>query len=168
MKNNEIIKKFTWRDSAEARLEYFSPLFGKNIEVRVITINNDCISDRSLQVVNDFLDLSHLHLEKIKQFLWEDCKLCCDVTSYGFEVPDGKDEVQINHQEFGVFNGDDALEKSTLKYLLVLEDDQENYSNNYGRLLFDNEWNSHLSTIVMKNGNIVGYGDSGLHLGKWE
>jgi hypothetical protein len=168
MTKNEILTRVTWRDSTEARFECFSSLLGKNSEVHILTINDHSISERSFQVIHDFIDLSDVHLERMKQFLWEDCKLNCEISSYGFDVPDGRDEVQINHQEFGVFNGDDALEKSTLSYLLISEYDQENYSNNYGRLQFDNEWNSHLTTIVMKNGNLVGCGDSGLHIGQWE
>jgi hypothetical protein len=168
MKKEEIPAHVIWRDSTEARLEYFSPQFEKNNEIRIFTISDNCISDRSFQIIDDFLSLSDVHLEKIKQFLWEDCKLNCETSSYGFEVPDGKNEVEINHEEFGVLTGDDAFKKSTLKYLLISEYDQENYPNNYGHLQFDNEWNSHSTTIVMKNGNIVGYGDSGLNIGRWE
>jgi hypothetical protein len=168
MIRKELLTRVTWRDSAEARLEYFSPLFGKNSDIHILTITDGSISERSFQIIEDFLGLSDLHLEKIKQFLWEDCKLNCEISSYGFDVPDGRNEVQINHEEFGVQTGDDALKKSTLKYLLISEYDQESYPNNYGHLQFDNEWNSHLTTIVMKNGNIVGCGDSGLNLGQWE
>jgi hypothetical protein len=168
MTKKEILARVTWRSSTEARFECFSPLFGKNSEVHVLTASDSRISERSFHTINDFLGLSDVHLEGIKQLLWEDCKLNCEISSYGFDVPDGSDEVQINHQAFGVFNGNDALEKSALRYLLISEDDQESYPNNYGRLQFDNEWNSHLSTIVMKNGTIVGCGDSGLHIGKWE
>jgi hypothetical protein len=32
---------------------------------------------------------------------------------------------------------------------------------------FDNEWNSHL-TIVIRNGEAVGYGDSGVNVGEFE
>lgn len=168
MIKEEILKLVTWRDSKEARFECFSPMFEKNVDVYILTNNDHTIADRSFQIVNDFLTISHQHIEKIKNFLWEDCKLNCEATSYGFDVPDGKDEVEVNHEEFGVFNGADALAKSTLKYLLISEDDQESYPNNYGHLPFDNEWNSHLTTVVMKNGEIVGWGDSGLYLGEYE
>jgi hypothetical protein len=164
----DILQRITWRDSREARCEFFSPVLERTIKVHVLTRADERISDRSIQIINDFLGLSHTHLDTIKQYLWDNCKLNCESSSYGFDVPDGADEGQINHQEFGVFNQDDALEKSTLKYLLISEDDQEDYPNNYGRLQFDNEWNSHLTTIVMKNAGIVGAGDSGLYLGSWE
>ena len=107
-------------------------------------------------------------IEIIKNFLWEDCKQACDASDYGFDVPDGKNITEVNHEEFGVFNGEDALAKSFFDGLLIIEGDQDEYANNYGFLHFDNEWNSHLTTVVMKNGSIVGCGDSGLWLGEYE
>lgn len=168
MTNEEILKHLVWRDANEARLVCFSSVLGCKVDVHVLTENEERISPRSLQVIHDFLGLSLDQFEKIKQFLWQDCKLCCDVTSYGFHVPDDSDEVQVNHDEFGVHGPDDAFEKSSLKYLLVAESDQQSYLGNFGRLTFDNEWNSHLTTVVMKNGAIVGYGDSGLNIGRFE
>lgn len=168
MTKEEILKLVAWHDSQEARFECFSPIFEKNAGIHILTNTDHSISDRSFRTVNDFLNLNHKHIELIQNFLWEDCKLNCELTSYGFDVPDGKDEVGVNHEEFGVFNGEDALAKSTFIYLLISEDDQEEYPSNYGHLRFDNEWNSHLTTVVMKNGEIVGWGDSGLYLGEYE
>jgi hypothetical protein len=168
MTNEEILKQVVWRDSKEARLQCFSPMLGISVEVDVLTNHEMRISERSFQVIRDFLGLSLEQLEKIKQFLWEDCKLCCEVSSYGFDVPDGKDEVQTNHDEFGVHSPDDALRRSSLDCLLIVESDQESYAGNYGLLVFDNEWNSHLTTVVMKDASVVGYGDSGLNIGRFE
>lgn len=167
MTKEEILSLVTWRSSDEASFEYDSPIFEKNVEIHVLTENERCLSDRSIQIVNDFIGLSYQHLETIKKFLWEDCKLNCELTSYGFEIPDGKSETEVNHQEFEVFNPEDAYKKSRLLHLSIDENDEE-YTNNYGLLPFDNEWNSHLTTVVMKNGDIVGYGDSGLCLNKYE
>ena len=166
--HEEILKRVVWRDSNEARFECFSPLLELYIEIRIFTATEYRISDRSFYVINDFLGLDPSQLEHIKQFLWEDCQFCCDTTSYGFDVPEGQNEAKTNHIEFRVDNPNDALRESTLKYLFVSEDDQEHYSSNFGRLTFDNEWSGHLCTIVMKNGSIVGYGDSGLYIGKFE
>jgi hypothetical protein len=168
MIKEEVLKIVTWRDSTEARFECFSPMLGQNVDVHILTTLDRRVSDRSIQIINDFLNISHQHLDTIKNFLWEDCKLNCESSSYGFDVPDGKDEAEVNHEEFGVFNGEDALTKSTFLYLLIGEDDQENYLSNYCHLNFDNEWNSRLTTLVMKNGEIVGWGESGLYLGKYE
>ncbi len=168
MTHEEILKRVVWRASNEARFWCFSPLLGLDIEIQVFTAAEYRISDRSFYVINDFLGLDPSQLEHIKQFLWEDCQFCCDTTSYGFDVPEGQDEAKTNHIEFRVHSPDDALKESTLKYLLVTEDDQEHYPSNFGRLTFDNEWNGDLTTVVMKNGSIVGYGDSGLYIGKFE
>lgn len=168
MTHEQIIQKLVWRHSNEAKLVCFSPLFATDVEIKILTTQEDRISDRSLRVIHDFLALSSGELEKIKQFLWEDCKLNCDVSSFGFDVPEGKTETQANHDEFGVHNGDDALRKSVPPSLAIYENDQATYKGNFGHLHFDNEWNSHLTTVIMRDGQIVGCGDSGLYLGAFE
>jgi hypothetical protein len=168
MTKDDILNMTTWRDSHEIRLKCFPPVFEKSVDVHILTKDKDRISDRSVQIVNDLLGLSVQHLKTIKNYLWEDCKLNCEVSDYGFDVPEGKTEQEVNHEEFGVFNGEDAYEKSNLEYLLISENDQDDHTNNYGLLTFDNEWNGHLTVVVMKNGDIVGCGDSGLYLGEYE
>lgn len=168
MTNHEIREKMVWRDANEARLECFSQLFGQKVEVRVLTTGSERLADRSVATINDFLALTQPHFDQIQQLLWQDCQQCCNLTSYGFDVPDGPDEAQINQQEFGVHNPDDAWQKSTLVYLLVIEEYQQSYPSNYGLLTFDNEWNGALTVVVMKNGRIVGSGDSGLYIGQFE
>jgi hypothetical protein len=168
MTKEDILNIATWRNSDELRLECFLPVFEKSVNIHILTKNEHSISDRSVRIVNDLLGLSRQHLEIIKNYLWEDCKFCCDVTDYGSNVSEEKTDQEVNLEEFGVFNKEDAYGKSYLEYLLISEDNQEDYTNNYGLLTFDNEWNGHLTVVVMKNGNIVGFGDSGLYLGKYE
>jgi hypothetical protein len=168
MTEDDILNIATWRDSSEIRLKCFSPVLEQSVDIHILTKDEDRISNRSVRIVNDLLELSIQHFETMRNYLWEDCKLNCDVTDYGFDVPEGKTEQDVNHEEFGVFNAEDAYEKSSLKYLLIIEDDQDEYANNYGLLTFDNEWNENFTVVVMKNGDIVGFGDSGLYLGKYE
>jgi hypothetical protein len=52
--------------------------------------------------------------------------------------------------------------------LNIYEDDQAHYASNYGHLSFDTPWNGHFVSVIMKNGDIVGYGDSGLWIGAFE
>lgn len=52
-------------------------------------------------------------------------------------------------------------------YLLIGEEDRE-FKGNYGLMHFDNEWESHTFVVVMKDGNIVGYGQSGFWVGEYE
>ncbi len=167
MTKEELYKLVVWRNSDEANFECFLPAFDKTVEVKIFTNACQVISDRSIQIVNDFINLTHQHLTVIKSFLWEDCRSCCEDISWGVDVPDGKTEAEANHEDIGVFNEEDAYRKSSLS-LRVYENKEEEYKSNYGFLYFDNEWNSHLTTVVMKNGNIVGYGDSGLYVGEFE
>jgi hypothetical protein len=168
MTKDDILNIAVWRNLHELEFKCFVTVFEKSVNVQILTKKQDRISDSSVQIVNDLLGLSVQHLETIKNYLWKDCKLSCEVSDYGFDVPEGKTVQDVNHEEFGVFNGEDAYEKSNLEYLLISEDDRDTYTNNYGLLTFDNRWNGHLTEVVMKNGDIVGYGDSGSYLGQYE
>ena len=168
MNKQEVLNLATWRSENELRLLCYVPVFEKDIEIHLFSEKDNYISDRSVQTINDLIALSLAQFKRIKELLWDDCKLNCEVSSYGFDVPDNKSESEVNHENFSVFNPEDAYKKSTLIYLNISEDDQNNYQSNFGHLTFDNEWNSHLTVVIMKNGNIVGYGDSGLYLGEFE
>jgi hypothetical protein len=168
MTKDDILNIAIWQSSYELELKCFVPVFEKSVTVQILTKDPDRISESSVQIVNDLLGLSEQHLETIENYLWEDCKINCEVSDYGFDVPEGKTLQEANHEEFGVFNGEDAYEKSNLEYLIISENDRDIYTNNYGLLTFDNQWNGHLTEVVMKNGNIVGSGDSGSYLGKYE
>lgn len=167
MTREELYRLVTWRDANEVDFECFLPAFAKTVKAEIFTSTPQEISDRSIQIVNDFIGLTHEHLALIKNLLWEDCQSCCEDMSWGVDVVEGKTETEANHEYLGVFNEEDAYQKSSLS-LNIYEDDQEEYESNYGYLCFDNSWNSHLTTVVMKNGNIVGYGDSGLYVGEFE
>ena len=84
----------------------------------------------------------------------------------------GKSGRPANHGDFGVDCRDDAFQKSVLRYVLkyvpVVESDQESYRCNYARLSSDNKWHPHFNTLVMKNVAMVGCRDSGLHIGRSE
>lgn len=155
--NKELEISPIWRTNDEANISLFSLIFDKMVNVKIYVAQPNRISERSLAVINDFLCLDQQSLEIIKGFLWEDCQFCCENISWGVDVPEGKTEAEANHDDLGIHNSNDALNKSTLKLTI---DENEMLENNYGYLCFDNEWNSHLTTVVMKNGLIVGYGDS--------
>ena len=121
MRKDDILNMATWQNSHELRLKCFPPVLKKSVDVYIFTQDEDRISDRSVQIVNNLLGLSVQHLKTIKEYLWEDCKLNCELTNYGFDVPEGKTVQEVNHEEFGVLNAEDAYEKSNLEYLLIPE-----------------------------------------------
>jgi hypothetical protein len=169
MTKEDIIKLLKWRDEDqyEANMECFLPNFNRTVKLHIIVNNAGKISDRTVAIVNDFIGLTQQHLAIIKNYLWQDCQLCCDCSSYGFDVPEGMTETEANHAAFGVYTGENAYQKSNLS-LSIIEANEDEYTSNFGRLLFDNEWNGHLTAVAMRNGDIVGSGDSGIYLGKFE
>lgn len=169
MTKEEMLALCTWKDG-EAWFGKFaghSPLFGQAVEIHLLVENDYDISDRTVLIMNDFLKLKTDDLTTIKRFLWEGCQECCESSSYGFEVSKGQSETEANHAGFGVFNEEDAYAKSHLTYLQICEEDQE-LQGNYGHIHFDNEWESHGTVIVMKNGQLIGYGEDGLYVGAYE
>lgn len=156
-----------WRNTTEARLAIYSPLFCRNIEVRLLTKQQHTISGTSIAILNDFLNLADDALVLIKAFLWENYLECCDHSDYGFHSKEGQTEREATFEAFGVSSQEDAYRRSSFLYFLISEEN-EKYKNRYGHLTFDNEWESHLSEVVMKNGKIVGCGESGSYLGKYE
>lgn len=169
MDKSEILGSISWKEGEEwfGAANVVVPVLGGEIEIHFLVENERAISDRSVKIVNDLLQLDASHVAKIKHFLWENCKLCCEVASYGFEVNEGEDETEVNHRGFGVFNGEDAYRKSSLRYVSIHEEDEE-FKGNYGQITFDNEWEGHLCVVVMKDGEIVGWGEDGLHVGEFE
>jgi hypothetical protein len=167
MTKDELARSVVWRDTYEARFECFVPALGQTVKVSFFAHAAETISDRSVQIVNDFIALTDQHIAVVKAYLWQDCQSCCETLSWGVYVPHGKTEAEANHEDIGVFNASDAHEKSTLS-LGVYEDDQQAYVSNYGHLRFDTPWNSHIVCVVMKNGDIVGCGNSGLWLGAFD
>ncbi|ABC28317.1 hypothetical protein HCH_01457 [Hahella chejuensis KCTC 2396] len=169
MNRSEILNSISWKEEEEwfGTAQVVVPVLGGKIEIQFLVENERDISDRSVRIVNELLQLDESHLIKIKHFLWEDCKLYCEATGYGFDVSEGKNETEVNHREFGVFNETDAYRTSNLLYVMICEED-EKFEGNYARLTFDNEWNGNLCVVVMKGGDIVGYGDDGLYIGEFE
>jgi hypothetical protein len=167
MTKDDIDRAVVWRDTYQARVQVFSPAFNQMVEVSFHTEVAETVSGRSIQIVNDFIALTEQDLSKIKNFLWQDCQACCESLSWGVFVPAGKTEAQANHEDIGVLSAEDAYSKASLS-LNVYEDVQKEYDSNYGHLTFDTNWNSHFVTVVMKNGDIVGFGNSGLWLGAFE
>lgn len=169
MTKDEMLKLCVWKERAGWFVKFVchSPLFEREVEIHLLVENDHKISDRTVLIVNDFLSLKTDDLAVIKRFLWEGCQECCKSSSYGFEVREGQNETEANHEGFGVFNEEDAYAKSHLMYLQICEEDQE-LKSNYGLIHFDNEWETHGAVIVMKNGSVVGYGEDGLYVGTYE
>lgn len=151
----------------EARASVRSPLWSHPVEVHVLAEQEGRVTDRTAVIVRDFLSLRPEDRADIQRELWRSCRECCELIDFGAAARPGQTLAEANHDHLGVRSEEDALQESTLRYLLIDEGDQK-FAGNYGQLVFDNEWNSDLTVVVMKNGRIVGHGDSGLYVGRYE
>lgn len=154
-----ILAQCEWKeDGFTAVLVLRLPVLG-TVPVHIATTKPPAISDRSIAIVSDTFNLDENALHLIKQHLWESCMACCEYFSCIGEVKPGQTETEANHERYGVFNPDDAFARSHLMDIYISEDDEE-LKGNYGHLNFDNEWNTHVDVVVMKNGKNVGRGDT--------
>ncbi len=167
LSKEELLARCAWQEGGlVAKVSLNLAPFGK-VEVHVETKEIQILSDRSVEIINGLLNLDENAMYLVKQYLFDSCRECCVDSDYGAEVRLGQTQPEANHELFGVHNPEDALAKSHLKYVCI-DENEEGLKGNYGLFTFDNEWNSHLDVIVMKDGKIVGRGDSGLYLGAFE
>ncbi|MEM7799314.1 MAG: hypothetical protein AAF633_09000, partial [Chloroflexota bacterium] len=160
-------QRSSWKEDWLAAFQHFSPLFKRKIDVEVLVERTRTLSKRSITVLDQFTQLEKADLETIKRFLWESGQECFSCIDFGFEAQPGKSAEAVNKAGFGVFNPDDAFQKSRLMRLLIDEEDQR-YPNDYGLLYFHNAWEGDFCVIVMKNGKPVGFGEDGLDAGRFE
>lgn len=162
-----ILNSITWKENWLGIFEAYAPLFERVVRIEVLTQTDRTVSDRTLTILNDFTQLGPSAVDPIKRFLWESGNQCFECVDYGVRAEPGQTHTDANRSAFGVFSPDDAFQKSRFTHLLIEEENQQ-YPNNYGHLYFDNEWEGHFFVVVMKNGRLVGYGEDGLHIGQFE
>ncbi len=168
MTPEDAAKLATWREPDEARFTLFVPAFGQAVEFRAYTNVPGQISARGLATIRDVVALDADALARIKQLIWENCVLCCEGSSYGFDVPEGQSETEANFANFGVHDPQGAYEKCSPPIVSVYEIDHADYAADYAHITFDNAWESHLMTVIVRNGEVVGGGESGVYLGQFE
>jgi hypothetical protein len=168
MTPDDIARIAAWREPDEARFPLFVPVFGQAVEFRVCTKVPGEISARGHATIRDVVALRPDALARIKALIWENCVLCCEGSSYGFDVPEGRSETEANFANFGVHDAQSAYEQCSPPIVSIYEIDHADYAGNYAHITFDNAWESHLMTVIVRNGVVVGGGESGIRLGQFE
>lgn len=168
MTREEIIEICNWDDWNFATITVYSPLFGKEVEVRFMPDfdSGRTITDKMAASLNDFLALTEKELETVKQHLWEDCKQAFEEISYGVELLEGETETEANHRDFEIFNPEDAYRKSFFKRISIPEEPK--LTNHYAVIDFSPEWESHGCSIIVKNGVIIARYSNDWYLSKYE
>jgi len=155
MSKEELLQACHWDEYNGAKLEVYSEMFGRNIEVRFMPDfdSGRMITDRMVAVMNDFLALTRADLATVKQYLWEDCLRDFEEIDYGVEVADGETHLEANQRDFGIRNAEEAYAKSSLTQLSIPEEPK--LRNRYGAIDFAPEWAGHGCSIIMKNGRLI-------------
>ncbi|MFE8595516.1 DUF6985 domain-containing protein [Archangium violaceum] len=168
MNKEEILQGCRWDDLGWARIEVYSEMFGRNIEVRLMPDidSGPRLTDRMVAVLNDFLVLTREDLETVKQYLWEDCLRDFEDIDYGVAVAAGETLSQANQREFGIRNAEEAYARSSLKRLSIPE--EPTLRNRYGAIDFEPEWAGHGCSIIMKNGQLIASYSNDWYFSKYE
>lgn len=154
MTKDEILKNCTWDRYDMASLEIEIPILKRKAEVQFIPNlkSGKKITEDMTQALNDVLNLDATQVVEIKDYLYRFFDLCCEVTSYGFEieVAEGSVLADVNKRYFGVKNREDALTQSELGQITI-----EEHEGRVATLHFYAPWeDEHGCEIVIRNGKI--------------
>ena len=171
MTREEILIKSIW---TTGKMKVHSNFFEKDVNVDLLVSDfnleetHEIISEKFVQGVNDFLNLSVDFKPLMKRLLYKHCIECCENTSYGFKVLKGETEAQANLRQFGIKDEQTAFEKSHLRSVIIAETELE--VNRYVRILFYPDWdNDHGCELIVKNGILLDhYGSNGIYLGQFD
>lgn len=171
MTKEDLINSNIW---STGKSKMYSNFFKKEVEIRLENSDDEPISikistsEKSIQTIMDFLNLSESHKPLMQKLLYKHCVDCCEQISYGFEVKEGEDETDVNMREFGATNEQSALENAKL-YNVTIEVGT-NLRNRYAIITFYPEWEiEHGCVLILKNGELLDYcGEAGVWLDKFE
>lgn len=154
MIKEEILKNCTWDHYDMASLEIEIPILKTKAKVQFIpkSKSGKKITDDMTKALNDVLNLNAIQIIEIKDFLFCFFNLCCEVTSYGFEIDiiEGEALADANKRYFGVKSREDVLIKSKLEQITI-----EEYEGRAATLHFYAPWeDEHGCEIVIRNGEV--------------
>lgn len=171
MTREEILISSIW---TSGKLTAYSNFFKKEVRIDLFTSmynlknTNKIVSEKFVQTVNDFFNLSVVCKPLMEKLLYKHCIACCESTSYGFEIKAGETETEANLREFGVNDGATAFEKANLDHVIIEEDDLR--KNRFAKIVFYPEWEQeHGCELILKNGELLDfYGESDTYLGQFD
>ncbi|MGL4584557.1 MAG: DUF6985 domain-containing protein [Flavobacterium sp.] len=157
MTKEDILQRCTWDRYNMAALDIEIPILKINTKVQFIPElkSGKEITEDMTKALNDVLSLSTNQIVEIKNLLFWYFNLCCETTSYGFDIDITKEETKAdaNKRYFDVKNEEDTWIKSKLELITILEDEGR-----AAMLNFDVPWDDeHGCEIKLVNGKIIGF-----------
>lgn len=152
----------------------YSGFFEREVRVNLFTSDynlrntHHIISEKFVQAINDFLNLSIEEKPLMESLLYRHCLECCEAASYGFEPLAGETETEANLREFGVKDGQTAFAKAPIDHIELDESTLER--NRYVKIIFYPPWEEeHGCELILKNGKLLDFfGETGTYLGQFE
>ena len=156
-----------WEDGS-ATFAVDVPLFGGAVDFTVAAARDGVLSERTAQTVRQVQALGPADHARLLEVVWENCLLNVEGSSYGFDIRDGQTETEANLEAIGVHDAASALARTRLRYCRIDEEDQSTFTANYAVFFMDNAWETHGLDVVVRDGRVVGGGENGVWLGRFE
>ena len=168
MTKEEILIKTTWDENEMGNCPLFVNLFDKEIAFIFFQDHQPkpSITDKMIDCVNDVLGLDTSELERIKDFLWEECQFAFTVSDYGFEPESEETHLEAHLRGFEISNKDDAYSKSKVLGIYIHQESDE-FEGRYAEIAIDTA-SDNLISIIVKNGKLIDFDDDGTYLGWFE
>lgn len=165
MTRAELATNIVWDENGLGNLSLFIPLFNESLNIVLFPdyYKPREVTEKMADIVNDVLQIQPDQLGRVKELLWEECLFAFHVADYGVEQQEGETHVEAHLREFGISNAADALSKGTIKEIHIADE----FKNRYAEIKVDTCSDNYISLIV-KNGQIIDFGDDGVHLGWFE
>lgn len=171
MTRGEILINSVW---TLGKLNVYSHFFKKEVPIDLYTSDYNLkntekiISEKFVQQVNDFLNLSEQSKPLMQKLLYKHCVESCENISYGFDILDGETEIEASMREFGIENELTAFEKANLGHISIEEDELR--KNRFVTIVFYPAWEAeHGCALILKNGDLLDfYGECGIYLGQFD
>lgn len=165
MTKAELAAITVWDENKLGNLSLFIPLFSDTLKIVLFCDFDQApgVTDKMTAICNDLLQIQQDQLGRVKDLLWDECLFSFHVADYGVEPMEGESHVDAHLREFEIHNGEDALAKSSIKEIHVSDE----FNNRYAEIKVDTGSDNYISLIV-KNGQIIDFGDDGVHLGWFE
>lgn len=173
MDKQEILINSIW---VEGKLKVYSQFFDKEVLLylypsqKTLRATEQGLSDKMVETVNDFLNLSADAQPIMERLLYQHCIDCCEETSYGVDVDieGGESETEANLRVFGIGSQADAFATARLSHITIMDDPLR--QNRFVRIIFYPPWEiEHGCELLLKNGELLNYyGESGTYLGQFD
>lgn len=160
--------ELAWDEPGIGRVDKHLPFLEMDVRFIFFTQETDPpgISEKMHQTMLDVLALTENDENKLKELLWEEAVFSFTVADYGCEPRDGESHLDAHMREFECANREDTYRQCTVQEV-QFDAESDELRNRFAIIVIETVANN-LIDVIVKNGRIVDFDDSGTFLGFFE